>query len=105
MAERREIKKKLNDLKGREANLLAVLGTLGDLNRFRIFRLLMTHPDLCVTEVAQHLNITVPAASQHFRILEMSGLVHKERSGIRVCYVLEKSNPLIRSVARLFKQN
>lgn len=105
MSTKTDIKINFTELKHEDASLLAVLRTLGDTNRFRIFKLLLTHPDLCVTEVAHLLRITVSATSQHFRILEMSGLVRKERNGVRVCYVLEKNIPLIRSVARLFKQN
>lgn len=96
-------RKNLGELKKEEENLLSMMSALGDTNRFRIFKLLLRQPNLCVTEVAQVLNISVPATSQHFRILEMSGLVHKERSGLKVCYMLEREDPVVVSVAQLFK--
>lgn len=54
-----------------------IIGALGEPGKFRIFKLLMEHHDICVTDVANILDITVSAASQQLQILEMLELVKK----------------------------
>ncbi len=100
-----EIKKVQNKFKDDDDNLSIVLSALGDTNRFRIFRLLMNYHDLCVTDVASILQITISSASQHFRILEMTGIVRKEKMGQMVCYTLRRDDQVIRSVINLFNKN
>ncbi|MCI0561721.1 MAG: ArsR family transcriptional regulator, partial [Nitrososphaera sp.] len=53
--------------------MLPVLSALADKTRLKIFRLILEGEELCVTEVAEVVGISVPAASQHFRVLEMTG--------------------------------
>ncbi len=100
-----EIKKVQSEFKDEDDGLSIILCALGDTNRFRIFKLLMSYYDLCVTDVASILQITVPSASQHFRILEMTGVVCKEKMGQMVCYMLKKDDPVIKSVISLFNKN
>jgi len=100
-----EIKKIQNGFKDEDDGLSIILCALGDTNRFRIFKLLMNYHDLCVTDVASILQITVPAASQHFRILEMTGIIRKEKMGQMVCYMLRKDDPVIKLVISLFNKN
>ncbi len=74
---------------------------LGDRNRWRIFSLLLDYNDLCVTELARILEVSVPAVSQHLRLLELSGLIAKEREGQKMCYTVNTTNPQVKEVARL----
>lgn len=78
-----------------EERLVYAMQLLGDKTRFKIFKLLMTKKDLCVTEIAAELGITLSAVSQHFRSFEMLGLVDKERSGQKVCYALKSDDLLV----------
>lgn len=80
--------------------LTAVFNALSDIGRFRIFKLLSEHEELCVTDIANILDITVSAASQQLKILELNGLVDKHRMGQMVCYRLRKSNPLLKTIMR-----
>ncbi|MDP3953708.1 MAG: metalloregulator ArsR/SmtB family transcription factor [bacterium] len=97
-----KIQKGLSDKKDR---LPVILGALGDPGRFRIFKLLMEHPDICVTDVANVFNITVSAASQQLRVLEMLELVEKTRMGQMVCYELKKDNPTVGQLIQFIRSN
>jgi ArsR family transcriptional regulator len=44
---------------------------------------------LCVNALAHRLNITQSAVSQHLRVLRQAGLVHSERRGSFVHYMLD----------------
>lgn len=78
-----------------------MFNALADTGRFRIFKLLLTRDDLCVTDVARVLGISVPAASQQLRIMELSGLVKKERMGQMICYCVREDDPLVKSIIKI----
>jgi len=58
--------------------------------------------ELCVSEMAQQLHISPSAVSQHFRNFEILGLVTKERTGQKICYVLT-DDPLVNELKQLTK--
>lgn len=97
-----KIKKDMSDEKDR---LPIILGALGDPGKFRIFKLLIEHHDICVTDVANVFDITVSAASQQLRVLEMLGLVEKTRMGQMVCYELKKNNPTVKQLMQFLRSN
>jgi len=79
-----------------------ILGVLGDPGRYRIFKILMDHHEICVTDIASIIGITVSAASQQLRVLERIGLVRKERMGQMICYEVRDDDPLVKSLCKLF---
>lgn len=79
-----------------------ILGVLGDPGRYRIFKILMDHHNICVTEIAAILGTTVSAASQQLRILERIGVIRKERMGQMICYEIKDDDPLVKSLCKLF---
>jgi ArsR family transcriptional regulator, arsenate/arsenite/antimonite-responsive transcriptional repressor len=81
--------------------LALMFAALSDTGRFGIFRLFMQHRDFCVTEVANIFSISVPAASQQLKVMELSGLVERERKGQKICYSVKRSDPIVRSLMRL----
>lgn len=83
--------------------LSRAFGVLGDQNRWRIFKLLVEYRDLCVTDLANILNVSVPAVSQQLRVMEMSGLIKKERQGQMTCYKIHRGNPITQMVERLVR--
>lgn len=95
----RKIKEDMSDKKDR---LPIILGALGDPGKFRIFKLLMEHHDICVTDIANIFDITVSAASQQLRVLEMLELVERMRMGQMVCYELKKGNPTVKRLIKIF---
>ena len=63
---------------------------LSDPTRLTIFRMLASNPErkLCVGAIAQQLDVTQPAVSQHLRVLKSVGLVTPNREGFRVHYTI-----------------
>ena len=76
--------------------MAAVFSALSDRGRLKMFKLLLKHKDLCVTEIANVFEISVPAASQQLKILEINGLVTKEREGQMICYSINKSSNIVK---------
>ena len=95
-------KKSRTTLSREEERLVRAMQILGDSTRFKIFKLLMTGDELCVTEIAAELKITLSAVSQHFRNFEMAGLVYKERMGQKICYFL-KDDSLVKELVVVAK--
>lgn len=81
--------------------IAAVFSALSDRGRLKMFKLLLKYDDLCVTEIANVFEISVPAASQQLKILETSGLVKKEREGQMICYSINKSSNIIKLVQKV----
>lgn len=84
-------------------SLNLIFDALGDNTRFQIFKLLLEDKGYCVSEIAIKLGISVSAVSQHFRVLEGSGLVASKRSGQMICYEIKKSDPTVRSIIKMIK--
>ena len=96
---------KLKTLQGElsedDEQLTRLFSALSDRTRFRIFKLLLRHKGLCVTEIAEIFKISVPAASQQLKIMEGSGLVVPQRHGQMICYEVKRTHPLARVVTKL----
>lgn len=84
-----------------EEHLINAMHALGDKTRFKMFKTLLSNQEMCVTEIASALNISVPAVSQHFRIFELVGLVDKQRQGQKICYSIKRGDPLIQELIKL----
>lgn len=93
-----EIKSSLNN---DASGFILIFQALGDAGRFNIFRLLIDHRDMCVTDIANVLSITVSAASQQLRILERLNLVIKMRMGQMVCYEINQENVIAKKLIKL----
>jgi ArsR family transcriptional regulator len=91
-------------LTANEERLVHTLQLLGDKTRFKIFKLLAGKHNMCVSEIAEQLDISVSAVSQHFRNFEMLGLVDKQRNGQKICYEL-KNDMYVKELAKLTKEN
>ena len=78
-----------------------IFAALADRSRYQIFQLLIKKHDICVTDVANILGISVPAASQQLRILETAGLINRERRGQMICYSVKARDPLVKSLMRI----
>lgn len=72
--------------KDKPVQLSDIFSALGDANRLKIIKLLASDRDLCVSEVASEVGITVAGISQHMKILEKAGLVVPQRKGQKICY-------------------
>ena len=90
-------------LSQKETRLIHVMQLLGDKTRFKMFKLLADDHELCVSEIAARLDISVSAVSQHFRSFEILGIVHKQRMGQKICYELKEGDEFVQQLSILTK--
>lgn len=95
---------KISKLTAEEERAIRIMQLLGDSTRYKIFKLLQNEDEMCVSEIAENLNISVSAVSQHFRSFEMVGLVDKERMGQKICYALRDEDEFIQKIVSLVKK-
>lgn len=95
-----KIKKILN---GKEDKLSAAFSALGDPKRCRIFRLFLKRAGFCVSDISKIINISLPSASQHLKILEVNGLILKEKKGREKYYFLNNKDLLIKAIIKVVK--
>lgn len=70
-----------------------IFKALCDPTRLRLIQLLVQQERgsaLCVMALADRLEVSQPAVSQHLRVLRNVGLVRGERRGFRVHYFLDE---------------
>jgi DNA-binding transcriptional ArsR family regulator len=65
---------------------------VGDGTRYRILKILSEYKMLCVNAIAEKLKISQPVASQHLKILKISGLVEAEKMGNHMHYSVKKES-------------
>jgi ArsR family transcriptional regulator, lead/cadmium/zinc/bismuth-responsive transcriptional repressor len=103
MLEKKEIEmlqKKLT-LAQEELALCEAFRILGDWSRFRIMKALLEAKELCVSDIAEIVGLSMSATSQHLRVLEMSGLVESERMGQMICYKPFLAHAKVKALIRL----
>jgi DNA-binding transcriptional ArsR family regulator len=98
-------KDKLNkiktNIKNKESIFPLIFNVLGDKNRFQIFYLLAKYKNLCVSDLAYVLNISIPAVSQHLKILELGGLIIPQKQNKMMCYQINLNKKIIKDVLKL----
>ena len=88
-----------------DRRLVAVFKALGDMTRFRIFRLLIDQPRISISEIANFFHISSPLTSQHIKILVHAQLLEKQRTGKKIYSRLDRTNPVVRELVRSIKKN
>jgi DNA-binding transcriptional ArsR family regulator len=81
------IKRNLAEQKGL-ATLSELLEIAGNIQRLKILYLLHAHKEMCVCDLAEALELSDSAASQHLRKLKDKNIVKTRRKGQTVCYSL-----------------
>jgi ArsR family transcriptional regulator, lead/cadmium/zinc/bismuth-responsive transcriptional repressor len=77
------------------------LRALGDPTRLRIMQLIDSEKDLCVSELAQQVGISVAGTSQHLSVLESAGLVLRTRDAHRICYRFNPESQVLKTLSPL----
>ena len=88
----------------KDKTLSLTFSALSDPGRLQIFKVLLEHRDICVSDIANILNVSVPAASRQLKILELSGLIEKIRKGQTTCFKVQRDNLATRSVIDVLKK-
>lgn len=83
--------------------LVTLFDALGDPCRLKVLGLLRVHKELCVTELATVLGMSMSAVSHQLRYLRLAGLVTSYRDGKMICYRLA-DDALPREVRKLLKR-
>jgi DNA-binding transcriptional ArsR family regulator len=81
------IKRNLEEQEGL-ATLANVLGAAGNIQRLKILYLLHAHKEMCVCDLAEVLELTDSAVSQHLRKLKDKNMVMNRRKGQTIFYSL-----------------
>jgi DNA-binding transcriptional ArsR family regulator len=84
-----------------DKRLVRILQVLGDPSRYKIFKILLEKKQLCVSEIAGKMDISVPAVSQHFKTFELVGIVEKERMGQKICYQIKDDDKLLKQLVKI----
>jgi len=88
--------KKFNALVGQNDKRLAIVfKALSDPKRCRMYRLLLKGDELHVSDIARIMKISLPSASQHLKILEITGLLRKERRGKNMIFTVSKEDQIV----------
>lgn len=98
------LKKISKEVSVMDDRLAKIFQALGDRTRFKIFCTFVSHNNICVTELSEILDISVPATSQQLKHLELVGLIIPRREGQKICYEVNTQNEVVESVITLIKQ-
>jgi DNA-binding transcriptional ArsR family regulator len=66
-------------------------GALAEPNRLRMVEQLGRHRELSLSDLAEPLDISLPASLKHVRVLEREGLVRRRKEGRTSYYQLNKA--------------
>ncbi len=100
----KQVEKIKKNLDNYPVDPVRVFHALGDPCRFNMFLSLMQEGKMCVSDVSKVCDISVSAASQQFKNLELCGVVLRQRKGQTTCYQLNLQLPLVRAIAKLLKK-
>jgi len=100
MLKPKEIQKLKTLISGEDARLPIIFSALGDPRRCKIFRSFLKRERLCVSDVSRTMDISMSLASQHLKILEVTGLVVREREGRVVYFRPNIADTLVHSIIK-----
>lgn len=90
-----QIRKTFNDTEQR-----TIFKILSDANRYRMVKILNKYSQLAVSDIAKILNISIPLASQHLKILEQGNVLEKKKQGQKVHILLKKDNVIVKAIIK-----
>jgi len=62
---------------------------LGDPTRLKILGIILSYKNLCVNMIANKLDVTQPAVSQHLKILKNAKILKSQKIGFHVHYQVD----------------
>ncbi len=91
-----------NSDKANPTQLAKQFAALADKSRLTIMQLIINQPEVCVSELADQLDMSVSGAWQHLKILESAGLITEYKLGRKTCHKLT-DNPQNQPIIELIK--
>lgn len=98
MLNQKEIEKLQKKVRKDDTRLPIIFSALGDQRRCLIFRSFLKHDKLCVSDISKIFDMSMSLASQHLKILEITGLLTRTREGRTVYYSPNLDNDLTSSI-------
>jgi DNA-binding transcriptional ArsR family regulator len=95
-----EITKLRSLLKRDDERLPIIFSALSDPKRCLIFRSFLKRDKLCVSDISRTLGISMSLASQHLKILEITGLLTREREGRVIYFRPNVKEELVRTIIK-----
>lgn len=68
--------------------LAKLMRTAGDESRLKILCVIFGKKKVCVSDIAEDLNLSIAIVSHHLQVMSKEGLVVSIREGKRICYKL-----------------
>jgi DNA-binding transcriptional ArsR family regulator len=82
-----------NKIKKENIELLAKkLRVAGDSSRLRIMCFIFNNKNVCVSDIAKNLKMSVAITSHHLQSLAKEDLLESNRDGKKICYSLSKNS-------------
>lgn len=100
MLNQNEIGKLQKLLTRQDERLPIIFNALSDPKRCTIFRSFLKRERLCVSDIAHILGISMSLASQHLKVLEITGLVEREREGRTIYFKPRIDDELVRTIIK-----
>jgi len=100
----KEIRIIKQEVRDPHCRLPAIFNAVGDHNRCALFKAIIRHDNLCVSDMAKILNISIPAASQHLKLMDEAHLLIKKRRGAGIYYKANNSDPVVAAVVEIIKR-
>jgi len=104
MLNQREIQRYRKRFTKKDLSVSTLFKILSDTNRYRIFFLLIGSPHFSVGNIAKILDISLPLASQHIRLMVHAHVLKKKRDGKRVYIQLERRNSLLTALSKTLQR-
>lgn len=83
-----------------DERLPIIFNALSDPKRCLIFRSFLKKDKLCVSDISRTLGISMSLASQHLKILEITGLLTREREGRVIYFRPNTADELVRTIIK-----
>ena len=80
----------MNGMKKDVEHIAKVLRTAGDTSRLKILCAIFDEKNMCVSDIAKKLDMSVAIVSHHLKVMAETGLLEPVRDGKRICYVFPK---------------
>lgn len=87
----------------RSEKVSRVFSALGDPTRLEILQTLLDYPGICVSAVAEELDLSVSAVSQQCKLMELSGVLARKRMGQKICYQVRLEDSMVKKVVKLIQ--
>jgi predicted transcriptional regulator len=85
-------------------NKSRIISAFADDTRIDILNLIIKFPNICVSSIANELNLSPSAISQQCKLLELSGVVIRVRQGQKICYKINNVNPTVEKLLDIIKE-